>query len=175
MLRVLSRRLLHCLRDTDTLSAPSHGDEFAVLGIHQANDATVVAQRMLQALAPCVLYDHQQIFMSASIGIALYPTDAVEAATLLKFADVAMYRARAGKKQFPILFGEMNTVSLERLLIENSLRHAIERAQLVVFYQPQVDSRTGKIVGAEALLRWRHPQLGMIPLAVLSPSRKKRV
>lgn len=165
VLRVLSRRLLHCLRDTDTLARPA-GDEFtAVLeGIHQANDATVVAQRMLQALAPPVLYDHQQIFMSASIGIALYPTDAVEAATLLKFADVAMYRAKEqGKNNFQFYSAEMNAVSLERLLIENSLRHAIERAQLVVFYQPQVDSRTGKIVGAEALLRWRHPQLGMIP------------
>lgn len=101
---VLSRRLLHCLRDTDTLARPA--DEFtAVLeGIHQANDATVVAQRML-LLAPLALYDHQQIFMSASIGIALYPTDAVEAATLLKFADVAMYRAKEQGKQFPILFG----------------------------------------------------------------------
>lgn len=165
VLRALSRRLLHCLRDTDTLARPA-GDEFtAVLeGIHQANDAAVVAQRMLQALEPPVLFDNQQIFMSASIGIALYPTDAVEAATLLKFADVAMYRAKEqGKNNFQFYSAEMNAVSLERLLIENSLRNALEREQLVVFYQPQVDSRSGKIVGAEALLRWRHPQLGMIP------------
>jgi diguanylate cyclase (GGDEF)-like protein/PAS domain S-box-containing protein len=162
----VAERLSSCLRAEDTL-ARFGGDEFTVLleGLDERGDALAVAERLGEALRQPVVLGGREMSATASIGIALYHGDGEERPEdLLRFADVAMYRAKSeGKDGYAVFFHGMQTGDLERLALEADLRRAVERGELEVHYQPIVDLPTGEIAEVEALVRWRHPERGLIP------------
>ncbi len=165
-------RLRICLRDSDTI-ARQGGDEFVVLledfG-HDEQYLVAVARKVLNTLAQPFTLLGQEVFISASIGVSVYPRDGEDMHTLLKNADIAMYRSKEqGKNTFQFYASESNVHTFERLALENSLRKAIERKEFVLHYQAKVDIATNTIVGAEALVRWKHPELGMVsPIQFIS-------
>ncbi len=165
LLQGVANRLRRCLREGDTV-ARLGGDEFAILleEIHIVDDVPPVAQKVLAALAQPLLLKDREFFITASIGISLYPDDGDDAHTLLKHADVAMYRAKhQGRNNYRFYTADMDTKALERLTLENNLRRALERDEFVLHYQPLVDVVTGNVTGVEALIRWNHPDLGLVP------------
>ncbi len=165
LLCLVAERLRGCVRETDTV-ARLGGDEFTILvaGIVAEEDAAKVAQKILEALRLPFRVGERELFVTASMGVALYPTDGEEADTLVRNADTAMYRAKdQGRDNAQLYTPAMNAKALERLSLESRLRQALQNEELVVHYQPLVDLRTDQIRGAEALLRWRHPELGMLP------------
>jgi len=165
LLSGVARRLADCLRDNDFL-ARLGGDEFVVLlpRISHQEDAALVARKLIAALQSPMPIDGHELSISVSIGIALYPDDGSDASDLLKHADVAMYSAKnQGRNAFHYFKPEMDTHALERLMLENALRRAIERNELVLHYQPQVTAGDATLQGVEALLRWQHPDLGLLP------------
>jgi diguanylate cyclase (GGDEF)-like protein len=167
LLKQLGPRLSACLRETD-LPIRLGGDEFVVVLVDgDAGYATAVALRLTDRLAEPFVLDTVRVHISASIGIALAPTDATDAASLLWCADVAMYRAKLAGTPFAIYQPDLDK-SGNRLLLLDELRTAIDERQLVLHYQPQLDLRTGRIVAVESLLRWVHPRLGIVsPLEFL--------
>jgi predicted signal transduction protein with EAL and GGDEF domain len=153
------------VRKSDTV-ARLGGDEFVVvlMGVRHELDTTLVAQAILEQLARPFDIEGRDIYSSASIGIAVSPLDGQDAATLLKNADMAMYVAKdRGRNDYQFYTEEMNRRAAERLGMENSLRLALKHEELSLQYQPQVDVARGRITGVEALLRWRHPEQGLIP------------
>ncbi len=171
LLRAVARRMKDCLRAEDTLARIS-GDEFTVLleDIGAAREAAGTARRLLQSLAAPVRLDHHQITIGASLGISVFPADGTDLSTLMKDADTAMYRAKhEGKNAYRFFTEDMNREAMERLLIETGLRRAIEKGELCLHYQPIVDLASSKTVGAEALVHWRHPEMGLIPPARFVP------
>jgi diguanylate cyclase (GGDEF)-like protein len=171
LLVAVSERLQTCVRSGDTI-ARLGGDEFAIIlaDIARAEDVTKVAQKIVDTMSGrFVLKDHE-FFITASIGISLYPNDGSDAETLLKNADTAMYRAKGqGRNNYQIYSTAMNVNVFERLAMENSMRQALERKEFLLHYQPQVDLNTGQIVGFEALMRWQHPDLGLVSPAKFIP------
>jgi diguanylate cyclase (GGDEF)-like protein len=164
LLKIVAKRLAACTRESDTLACLG-GDEFvAVLaGVNSAEGITVAARKFLMLIAEPIYIDGQEIYTSGSIGIAVYPMDGDDSYTLLKHADLAMYRAKElERNNFQFFSSEMNIKVLERMLLENSMRKALEREEFFLVYQPQVDARSGLITGMEALLRWQHPDLGLL-------------
>ena len=164
ILREAARRIARCVRETDTVSRLG-GDEFTVLvtGLGNPQEAFLIGEAMIAALSGEFTVGEQRCFLSASIGIASYPGDGASAAVLLKSADTAMYRAKAAGRSQVIFFEErMNAEAVARLTLDRDLRAAIERGELILHYQPQLDLRTGRIRGAEALVRWNHPVHGSI-------------
>ncbi len=165
VLREASRRVVSCTRDTDTV-ARLGGDEFTVLltRLRDTREALQIAEQMVESLSRAFSLGAEQCFLSASIGIASFPADGTTAEALLKNADAAMYRAKAGGRSQVVFFEErMNVEAVARLTLDRDLRMAIERNELVLHYQPQLDLRTGEIRGAEALIRWQHPTQGLVP------------
>jgi diguanylate cyclase (GGDEF)-like protein/PAS domain S-box-containing protein len=164
VLRNVAAQFRRCLRDTDSIARVG-GDEFIVLVESYVDPRHLgeIAERLLiEAAKPFDIHD-QECQLSASIGIATYPMDGANAQSLLKNADIAMYRAKTtGKNNYQFYSSEMNTHTVERLALETRLRRAIERREFVVHYQPKLDVRTGQIVGAEALVRWQHPEKGLL-------------
>ena len=163
--------LLLTICDPDTVSRQG-GDEFVVLlsELQQAEDAGVTARRMLQVVAEASSIDQNDIHVTASIGISVYPDDGLDAETLVKNADTAMYQAKENGRQSCQFFKPaMNVRAVERQSIEESLRRALERQEFSLDYQPKIDLRTGAIAGAEALLRWTHPTRGSVPPAQFIP------
>ena len=157
-------RLRSCVRKADII-ARLGGDEFTVVlpGLRDASDAASVAQHLIETLSQPYDIGHGETFISASVGIALYPTDGVTAEELLRHADLAMYRAKAKGRGNHVFFEEaMNREAQQRLTLDRELRQALENNELVLYYQPQLDLRTNRIVGAEALIRWRHPTKGLV-------------
>ena len=141
------------------------GDEFTILltEIQQIEDAAIVARRLLKALSQPIVLSGQELFITPSIGIAVFPDDGEEVDSLLMKADTAMYHAKeAGKNAYRFYAESMNTRTLERLGLEGKLRKALSNDELSLHYQPQVDARTGELVGVEALLRWHNPELGYV-------------
>ncbi len=142
------------------------GDEFTLLltGIAEEEHAGLVAKRILELLNQPMEINDQEVYVSASIGISLYPRDGDTVDLLLRSADVAMYHAKeSGRNSFMFFSSQMNSRALERLTIEADLKKALERDELVLFYQPQINLQTGAIAGFEALVRWQHPEHGLVP------------
>jgi diguanylate cyclase (GGDEF)-like protein len=165
LLQSVGKRLLSCVRGSDTLSRQG-GDEFVVLlsEIAQAKDAALCAQKMLTILQAPHFIGHHRLGVGASIGISVYPDDGLDAETLIKTADTAMYQAKEhGRNNYKFFEQEMNIRAVERQSIEESLRGALERQEFMLHYQPKIKLETGAITGAEALLRWLHPERGLIP------------
>ena len=157
-------RIRRCLRGGDTVGRVS-GDEFGVVltDLAQADDAALVAQKILDGLALPFDLGGNEAYVTASIGISVFPADGADAETLLKNADMAMYRAKELTRNAYCFFtAEMNERSVAKLQLNTDLRRAIERGEFVLHYQPKVDLRDGRIHGVEALLRWNHPQRGMV-------------
>jgi diguanylate cyclase (GGDEF)-like protein/PAS domain S-box-containing protein len=171
VLRQAAERLKGCLRGADTL-ARLGGDEFAALlpSLSTEGDADVVANRMLDTLSGPFLVDSHEAFCTASIGATVFPDDGDDPQVLMRNADAAMYRVKeTGRNGFQFFTPEMNRQALERVQIEAHLRHALERGELSLHYQPLVDLASGRIAGAEALLRWHSAELGTVSPAVFIP------
>ncbi len=171
LLKLVGLRFRATLRSED-LMARLGGDEFVagLFNIAQREHAGIVAQKLLTALDEPFLIDGNELRLGASIGISIYPQDGDNAETLLRYADIAMYRAKQTRQNAYMYYSEeMNRRSLDRLKIETGLRQALERGELRVHYQPKVDIGSGEIVGAEALVRWQHPSEGMIPPGAFIP------
>ena len=164
-------RLSDCLRASDVVCRLG-GDEFVVVveDLAEVTSVSGLAGKVLQAIARPFIAEGQEFHITASIGIAGYPDDGADRQQLLRNADVAMYKAKElGKNKFQFYSAQLNAHSFERLTLEASLRRALERAELELWYQPRIDLATGRIAGAEALLRWRHPQMGLVPPARFIP------
>lgn len=163
LLRVVAGRLRGTLRATDTI-ARLGGDEFVVLTGSSPEYAAELAGKILQTVSAPIRLGREGITVSGSIGIAVYPEDGGDRHALMRAADIAMYSAKAaGRNRYQFYSPEMAERSNERLNLEQGLRRAIEEDQLLLHYQPQVELADGRIVGVEALVRWNHPQHGMIP------------
>lgn len=165
LLRSVAQRLMACVRQSDTVSRQG-GDEFVLLlpYIEHAQDAALSAQKILAALALPYRVDGHDLHISVSIGISIYPDDGRDAETLIKNADTAMYYAKEGGRNDCRFFEQdMNVRAVERHVIEASLRRALERREFVLHYQPKVNLCSGMIVGVEALIRWQHPERGLLP------------
>lgn len=164
MLKQVANRLSHCVRETDTV-ARLGGDEFVIIltDLPETGDVDIVAEKILAALArPFEINDHD-VFVTASIGISLYPRDGDHGEILLRYADIAMYRVKEhGRNSVRQFIPEMGVTAISRLNMEGALRRALERHELTLHYQPKIELATGHIVGAEALVRWHHPQIGLI-------------
>lgn len=171
LLQSVARRLLASVRSSDTVSRQG-GDEFVILlsGVMQAQDAAVIADKILLALRTPHTVEQHDLHLTASIGIATYPDDGNEAATLIQNADSAMYDAKAcGRDSYQFFKPELTVRAVERQWLEDGLRHAMERKEFVLHYQPKLNLATGAIIGVEALIRWRHPQRGLMPPAQFIP------
>ncbi len=171
LLQKTAERLNSCVRETDTV-ARLGGDEFTLIisNINSPKDASAIAENALKKLAEPLTINGHEIFINASIGIAIYPDDGTTVDKLLRNADAAMYRAKEqGRGQHQFFEEKMNAEDLERTSLENDLRHAIERNEFYLQYQPQVDLSSGKIIGAEALIRWSHPERGNVSPEVFIP------
>ena len=167
LLREVAQRLSENLRAGDTV-ARLGGDEFVVLleDAGEPLDLGTVAQKLISALTPTYMIAGREVHITASIGISAYPADATDMRSLLKYADIAMYRAKEqGRNTFQFYSASMNRHSMEQLTLESRLRGALEREELVLHYQPIVDVKSGYITGMEALVRWQHPEAGLLPPA----------
>ena len=177
LLRVVSTRLSNSIRGLDSITRCSEeqgpnsiarlgGDEFIVMlsEVNRVADAAGVARRLVEALSEPLTVQGTELYVSGSVGVAMYPGDGIDIDTLLMNADTAMYRAKeAGRGGFQFYDRSMNARAMDRLVMETELRRALERSQFVLHYQPKVDLATDTIVGAEALIRWHHPERGLVP------------
>jgi diguanylate cyclase (GGDEF)-like protein/PAS domain S-box-containing protein len=164
VLREVARRLLSCVRQSDTVSRRG-GDEFVVVlpEVAQAQDATLAAAKLLAAISRPYLHDGIEIHVTASIGIATYPDGGRDAELLLKNADIAMYSAKdMGGNGHCLFQPDMSSCAVERRSLESSIRDAMARGELTLYYQPKLNLDDGTIIGAEALIRWRHPVIGLV-------------
>mgnify|MGYP001594374507 FL=1 len=164
LLRVIARRLNNCVRDEDTV-ARLGGDEFMVLlpRISGSADAGRIARKIIDSLVDPISCNGHELHITTSIGISIFPYDGNDAETLIKHADISMYRAKElGRNKAVYYTAEMNAGSRKQLAMETNLRKAVEKNQLRLFYQPKIDITHNAIVGFEALLRWEHPTMGYI-------------
>jgi len=165
LLRAMGKRVHEAVREGDTL-ARLGGDEFTLLlpGVHNASEAARIAQKLLEAVHSPFQLQGRELYVTTSIGISIYPEDGVDAESLIRSADIAMYRAKEqGRDRFQLYAPAMNAQAVERMGLEHGLRKALDLEQLVIHYQPIIEVATGRIHGTEALLRWRHPDLGLVP------------
>ncbi|MDH3287214.1 MAG: EAL domain-containing protein [Betaproteobacteria bacterium] len=164
LLREAAVRLRQCVREGDTV-ARLGGDEFTILinPLASTKTASAVAEHALAGLSKPFLIENLENVVTASIGIAVYPSDGANAEELMRNADTAMYRAKDSGRGMYVFFEEaMNAEVVKRSTLERELRHAISEQQFILHYQPQVDPRTGRVRAVEALLRWRHPERGIV-------------
>ena len=159
-----SRRLTEICREADTVSRLG-GDEFVLLTLSVDEDgARQIAEKVLVAMREPFVVEGHRLGLSTSIGIALYPRDGGDMGELLKNADTALYRAKQdGRNALAFYNREMNVAAFEQLVLESELKRAIENGELVTYYQPKIELGSGRLIGAEALIRWQHPQHGLVP------------
>ncbi|HEX2122482.1 MAG TPA: PAS domain S-box protein, partial [Thermoanaerobaculia bacterium] len=171
LLQAVAARVSTCVRDSDTV-ARLGGDEFTVLlpRLHRSDDAAPVAQKIIEAIRHPFHIEGREFFTTTSIGISLFPEDGVDAETLIKNADTAMYQAKElGRDNYQLFNAHVNAKALQRIALEHGLRKALANAEMAVHYQPIFDLQGGRICGMEALLRWVHPHMGSIPPATFIP------
>ena len=164
VLKAVARRLQGCLREEDVV-ARLGGDEFTIImgSLHKPQHAMAMAQKLIRSVQRPVRHEDHELYVSASVGISLYPQDGQYADLLLQNADAAMYKAKhEGRSNFQFYTADMTELAFERVLMETQLHRALEREQFVVYYQAQFDLLTGKLIGLEALVRWLHPELGLL-------------
>ncbi len=183
LLKITSQRLLDAVRKTDSVAVNSvndfttsvarlGGDEFTILleDLENLHALTHIAERITRSVSKPMMLDRQEVHISTSIGIAVYPDDGANADEVLKHADAAMYHAKAqGRNNFQFYTEEMNKSSVELLALENNLHKALDNNELVLYYQPQVNVVSGQLVGMEALIRWKHPERGFVSPNVFIP------
>ncbi|WP_428624751.1 putative bifunctional diguanylate cyclase/phosphodiesterase [Sedimenticola sp.] len=184
LLQEIARRLRECLRSSDTISyvgqplAGAHtiarlgGDEFTILfdEFEQVSHITRVMQRITSAIAEPILLENKELVISTSTGVAVYPQDGQDTNQLIKNADIAMYHAKElGKNNFQFFTEQLNKASVERLLLETGLRRALEKGEFELYYQPQMDLKSERLTGLEALLRWKSPELGGVSPEIFIP------
>jgi diguanylate cyclase (GGDEF)-like protein/PAS domain S-box-containing protein len=171
LLQSVANRLKSCVREMDTVCRQG-GDEFMVLltEIDKAEDATYIALKIISAMSDAHLVEDSRLIVTFSIGISIYPDDAADSLLMIKNADAAMYHAKEkGRNNFQFFTPDMNAEASERLVMEGDLRRAVQQNEFVLRYQPQIDNRSGNIVGMEALVRWQHPDKGLISPARFIP------
>ena len=171
LLQSIARRLVNCVRGADTVSRQG-GDEFVVLlsEVEHPEDAAITARRMLQAVAEAHSIDDQDLHVTGSMGVSIYPDDGLNSEALIKNADTAMYQAKeTGRQSYQFFKPVMNVRAVERQSIEENLRSALEHREFTLHYQPKVNLKTGDISGSEALIRWMHPTRGLISPMVFIP------
>lgn len=185
LLKLVSERLVDAVRESDLIArmaAPGDradakiarlgGDEFSILliGIRKVEDAARVAYRILNLLSPPFLVGDQEVFITASAGITVYPDDACDVDSFMKNGDTVMHYAKEkGRNNYQFYSPSLNATALRKLSLENSLRHAVENRELVLHYQPKIDALSGAMIGVEALIRWQHPEIGMVSPAEFIP------
>ena len=165
LLKDAAERLTSCMRASDTV-ARWGGDEFCLLlqNVSNIDNVNIVAEKIIGSFAEPFFIESKKLFITASVGIILYPLDNNDIKSLLKNADTAMYHAKEkGRNNYQFYNHEMSARLEQRLELEHELRHALERDEFMLLYQPQVDIEQGRIVGIEALIRWQHPERGMVP------------
>ncbi|MEN8304532.1 MAG: diguanylate cyclase, partial [Campylobacterota bacterium] len=171
ILKIVTNRLNSTIRNEDSI-ARLGGDEFVVIidGLMQGQNASLLAQKILTVLAKPVTLEGHMLYISSSIGISIYPDDGDSTDNLLKYADSAMYKAKAeGRNNFQFYSVEMTELAFERVIMEASLRAALENEDFIVYYQPQVDAKNNQFLGMEALVRWNHATMGIISPAKFIP------
>jgi len=171
LLQSVAQRLVDCVRHSDTVSRQG-GDEFVLLlpYIEHAEDAALSAQKIIAVLAPPHRIDRHDLHISVSIGISIYPDDGQDAGTLLKSADIAMFHAKeSGRDNYKFFEQEMTVQAVQRQSVEADLRRALARQEFLLYYQPKINLRSGAIVGVEALIRWQHPERGLLSPAEFVP------
>ncbi len=183
LLQGVGERLRRCVRSSDTITRGDNnraddsvarlgGDEFIIslMDVAHGEDAAKVAARILESLAEPFKLDPHEVFVNASIGISLFPDDGRDLDTLLKNADSAMYHAKeSGRGTYQFYSKSMNVAAVRRLSLETRLRKALERNELLLHYQPQIDIESGAVIGAEALIRWQQPEIGLVSPAEFIP------
>jgi diguanylate cyclase (GGDEF)-like protein/PAS domain S-box-containing protein len=175
LLQAVAGRLVACTRSSDTI-ARIGGDEFVVLlgDLDRPEAARHVAQKILDSLSEPATIDGHELKVTPSVGICAYPHDGEDVGTLMRNADTAMYHAKQmGRNNYQFFTQAMNDAAQQRLVLENDLRYAVERGEFILHYQPQLDLKTDVIVGFEALVRWRHPQRGMVPPSEFIPAAEE--
>ncbi|MCU7836635.1 MAG: EAL domain-containing protein [gamma proteobacterium symbiont of Taylorina sp.] len=175
ILKETAQRLQHCVCDTDTV-ARLGGDEFSIImdDIEDNDTVTEIVTKIIQDLQEVFTFADHKLYVTSSIGISIYPSDAESVEDLLRNADSAMYKAKDnGRNTYQYYTEDMTQKAFEHILMESSLRHALQNNELTVYYQPQVNAKHNQIVGMEALVRWQHPELGIISPAKFIPLAEK--
>jgi len=171
LLKDVAKRLQRCVRAEDTI-ARLGGDEFTIImnEVKHRQDSATVAEKILDSLSHPFMLEGEEVFVTTSIGIAGYPKSGKDPETLIRHADTALYRAKSeGRSNYQFFEAEMNLAVSERMNMINALRHATKRKEFFLYYQPLIDARSGKVFGMEALLRWQHPERGLIPSSEFVP------
>jgi len=164
VLKIISKRLEAIIRKEDTVARLS-GDEFTIIieELKNPHDASILAEKILARLKEPINIDNHKLYVSGSIGISMYPVDATAGCDLLKYADTAMYKAKEeGRNNFQFYSSEMTEFAMQRIVMKTCLRQAIDHTELLIHYQPQINSCTNELVGLEALVRWQHPTMGFL-------------
>ncbi len=172
MLKKIAQRLTKLIEKSGATVSRIEGDEFIVMfeTNNIVKDVSEMAQCLLDNISHQIMLDEHEIVVTASMGISVYPTDGTDGKTLLKNADTALSRAKTdGKNAYQFFTTKMNEVALERLILENQLRKVLSQNELLVYYQPQIELISGRIIGTEALIRWQHPELGLVSPAKFIP------
>ncbi len=170
VLKTIAERLLFRLREVDTI-ARLGGDEFALVipDLSETSDIAKIAQVVLEEVSRMIKIGEHELVVTPSIGISVFPSDGDDAVTLIKNAEAALYQAKEERNRYQLYAPAMNACASEWLMLESHLRRALERDELILHYQPQINISNGKVVGAEALIRWKHPERGMISPATFIP------
>jgi diguanylate cyclase (GGDEF)-like protein len=171
ILKTVSKRLKEIIRKEDTI-ARLGGDEFTMIleELSHSQDASLVASKILESLSKAVQIEENELYISSSIGISIYPDDGLDPQSLLKFADSAMYKAKdEGRNNYQYYSSEMTELAFERIVMETAMRSGIKNEEFIVYYQPQINGLTNQLIGMEALVRWKHPTMGIVSPAKFIP------